>query len=265
MRSLGSRFSHSFKSKFLSKTIAKQFALGTALSLATSLGVAASLDATIDLNQNNLAPAALPDIDASVPAALKKQLSDDLKFLGELNGGATSETFYEIFDLNNFDGVRLVDFFNVRVRKVILDSDPKDPSLIAYVKTNGDPSALHLKASYTTFDMPQVFRLSILLHESRHTELADGFWLHQDCPTPFQNDDGHDITGILSGEKLEGRPACDWSSYGAYGAQATFLKHVEKTCESCNEKMKLDARLYSEEPLQRILNPEMQDALRNEN
>lgn len=218
----------------------------------------------LDLDASALPGKDQPEFDGNIPESLRRQVLEDLEFLASRKGEKGSETFYEIFDQTIFDGSRLLEFFNRRVRKVAVDSDPRDPSLIAYIKINGDPSVIWLKASYTSFDMPQIFRVSLLLHESRHTEIDDGFWLHPNCPTPFVDSQGRDIVGALSGEKIEGRDACDHSSYGSYGAQATFLKHIDKVCSNCSEKQKLDARLYSEDAVARILDPEMQQMLRDE-
>ena len=41
---------------------------------------------------------------------------------------------------------------------------------------------------------------------------------------------------------------------GAYGVSVTLLKNISKYCETCNDKVKMDAEIYGDDQLDRIIN-----------
>lgn len=192
-------------------------------------------------------------ISGLVEPAVREQLRADLRFLDEIKGQSATPIFREIFG-GVLDGRVISDFLSVRVKTIDSD-DCGNPLMAACVIHSLSRSTLFVTDGYSKFDMPQVLRASILLHESRHTEKENGFWLHSYCPKPFRDWQGKQVVSIVTGAKLDGQQACDRSAYGAYATQAEFLKNTQLFCENCSEKVKMDAGLYGEDAVRRITDP----------
>jgi len=188
-----------------------------------------------------------------VPVAVKEQMQTDLRLLQDMKGQDATPIFRQMF-AGAFSGATLYDFFKARIKAVGMD-DCDGPLMAACVIHSLSRTTLFLTESYSKFDMPQVFRVSILLHESRHTEAEGHFWMHAKCPRPFRDWKGQPVISMVSHAPLDGQPACDQTAYGAYGLQAEFLKNTEMYCENCNEKVKLDAKIFGTDTVRRISNP----------
>ncbi len=72
-----------------------------------------------------------------------------------------------------------------------------------------DSSIMWIAPNYEKTNIPQMYRVGIIYHECRHTEVNNNNWSHATCPTPYLDDNGNDIVGIISGAKMEGKAACD--------------------------------------------------------
>ncbi len=202
-------------------------------------------------------------MDPSVPAGVRQQLTEDLEFVGTLQGRGTPALFQEIFSSPALNGAELLSFFNERVQLVNMDDCGGGPAVGACVRPYVDPSVMWLTQNYVTFDIPRIFRLSVVFHEARHTEVTNDFWHHATCPVPYRDESGNDIVGIISGTKMEGQAACDLTPYGSYGLQAVFLKTIEKTCSNCSDKVLMDAQLFGDDTLKRISDVNVRKSMRD--
>ncbi|MEK7383387.1 MAG: hypothetical protein AAB262_08885 [Elusimicrobiota bacterium] len=127
-----------------------------------------------------------------------------------------------------------------------------------------DPSRIWLGGGYTTYSMPQICRVVIGFHEARHTEVANNFWRHALCPTPFKDENGQDVRSLVSGLLMAGQDACDESPIGSYGVEAILFKNIEKHCSSCSGKVRMDAGLYGDDVYKRIVGTAAVKALRGD-
>ena len=105
----------------------------------------------------------------------------------------------------------------------------------------------------------------VVFHEARHTETMNGNWPHATCPTPFLDAEGKDKRSIWTGATLAGEPACDRTPLGSYGSSTIMLKNIQKYCDNCSDKVKMDAGLYADDQFGRIISDsarrQMQDDL----
>ncbi len=188
--------------------------------------------------------------DSDVPAAIKAQMLDDLKFIGSIQGGKASPLHQKIF--GELDGKNYTKFFESHVRGVGMD-DCGDSKAVACVIPFMNPRKMWLTPNFVNFTHPAIARLMILFHEARHTESGHGHWSHATCPEPFLDANGKDMTSIWTGSSLAGHPACDETPLGSYGSSTIMLKNIEKQCTNCSEKVRLDAGIYADNQLGRII------------
>lgn len=184
----------------------------------------------------------------------------DLQLVQQIKGGSATRGYGQIFG-SALDGQNLVQFFTNRVRSVDVSDCGGGKSVAACVQPYIDPHIMWLTNNYVTWQIPQIYRISVVFHESRHTESENGNWSHVNCPIPFRDAQGKDIRGIISGTLLQGLPACDTTPLGAYGLQAELLKNVEYFCANCTEKMKMDGKLFGDDTVNRISNPVAREQL----
>lgn len=214
-------------------------------------GIAFALVATALALGNSAARADLT-YDDDVPAALHDQLVQDLGVIASLQGNGESANYKAIFGGTQLDGQSLMSFFEKRITGFGMDACGGGPAVAACVQPGLDDHKMWITPNYIRFSAPQIYRLSVVFHESRHTESQHGNWPHVICPTPYLDDNGNDIKGILSGSLMAGLPACDTTITGAYGLQATVLKNVELFCTTCTDKLKQDAQLFGDDTINRI-------------
>lgn len=195
---------------------------------------------------------AVPTFDSNVPDSLKTQILQDLDFVNTLQGKQATSFYNTIFGKNTLNGTDLTDFFNKRIYNFGMSSCGGGGAVAACVQPMMGENTMWITQNYVNNRIPQLFRISIIFHESRHTEGENSNWMHVDCPVPYLDDNGHDIVGIISGTKMEGLPACDDTAIGAYGLQAVLLKNIQNDCTNCNEKTVMDGKLYGDDTINRI-------------
>lgn len=188
--------------------------------------------------------------DSDVPADIQKQMTDDLAFIGTIQGNGASGLHKQIF--GQVDGAAYKKFFEDRVTAVGMNSCGNGGA-VACVMPFADSSKIWLTQNYIKFSHPQIARMMVVFHESRHTEDANGNWPHATCPTPFLDKSGHDMKSIWTGLPLEGQPACDVTPFGSYGSSMILLKNVQKFCTSCTDKVKMDAGIYADDQFGRVI------------
>lgn len=177
-------------------------------------------------------------------------MQDDLKFVASIQGNGTSELNRDIFGA--VDGPTYSDFFTSRVLSVGL-WDCGGGGAVACVAPYRDSSKMFVSNYYVKFDHPQIARVMVVFHESRHTENGNQNWMHARCPTPFNGKDGKPLVSIFTGLALAGKPGCDVTPFGSYGSSTIMLKNIEKFCTNCSSKTKMDAGIYGDDQMNRII------------
>lgn len=201
-------------------------------------------------------------IDEDVPPAIQTQLVNDLNFMTTLKGNGATGLHKKIFG-NNVDGTTYKHFFETRISAIGMDDCGSGPA-VACVQPFLDSTKMWITQNYIKFSHPQIARLMVLYHESRHTEGSNGYWSHATCPTPFLDDSGQDMKSIWTGAPLAGEPACDRTPFGSYGSSTILLKNVQKYCTNCTTKVRMDAGIYSDNQLGRITDSNAKNAMKRD-
>jgi len=214
-------------------------------------------------------------VDSNVPEAVKAQLDDDFSFISSIKGPvrykgwaggvmnrefialeipaseeyAPSKLHKKIF--GELDGENYAKFFSSRVKSIGLSGCGSANAVACVIPFMGS-SKMWLTQNYIKFSHPQIARLMVVFHESRHTETQNRNWPHATCPTPFQDENGQDYNSIWTGASLAGESACDVTPYGSYGSSLIMLKNIQKYCANCTDKVKMDAGIYADDQLNRI-------------
>jgi hypothetical protein len=191
------------------------------------------------------------NFDSNVPQAVKDQILGDLEFMRGIKSTKVTPLHKEIYGIINGDNY--FNFFDSRVKSVGLSSCGS-ANAVACVQPFFDPSKIWLTPNYTKFSHPQIAKMMVVFHEARHTESQNGNWGHASCPSPFLDADGRDMKSIWTGASLAGQPACDSTPKGSYGSSTIMLKNIAKFCETCSDKVKEDAGIYSDDQLKRVTN-----------
>lgn len=188
--------------------------------------------------------------DSDVPAALQQQMNQDLSFAGSLQGAKFTPLAQKVY--SSFQGPVIRQWFEGRVLSVGLD-DCGGNGAVACVIPYLSSTKIWITNNYIQFSHPQVARMMIVYHEARHTETQNNYWYHANCPKPFVDENGREMKSIWTGEPLAGKPGCDRTEFGSYGSSTILLKNIAKFCLTCNEKVKMDADLYSNDQIKRII------------
>jgi len=196
-------------------------------------------------------------VSTAAGASEKVKLGQDFLFMQSLRGGSASRLHSQVFGA--LDGKTYLAFMEQRVASL----SPFDCWGNAAALGCAVHKYVFLTENYFRRNIPQVVRVSILLHESRHAESSAG-WPHATCPEPFLDKDGHDIVAPITQTPLAGKDACDTEALGAYGVGVIMLKNIEKNCSSCNGKIKLDAALFAEDGFGRIIDRQALETLRED-
>lgn len=199
-----------------------------------------------------------PAFAAGFPDELRQQLDIDLGFFSSMRASGATPLHRQIF--GDVPGPAYFRYLAERI-KTVASGSCGALSAVACVKPKKDPSKMWIGPGYTQLRLPQMYRLMVVIHEARHTEADNDFWLHEDCPKPFKDEKGDDIKGIFSGTLLEGLPACDTTPIGAYGVGLIMLKNVDRFCANCTDKVRMDAELSSDDTLKRISDRDAQQVL----
>ncbi len=207
------------------------------------------------------APAMAYTFDTNVPSDIKTQMTADLGFMASVTGNGTSGLHQKIFGA--VSGPAYKTFFESRVSAIGMN-DCGSAKAVACVIPFYNPSKMWLTQNFVKFSHPQIARLMIVYHESRHTESGNGNWSHATCPDPFVGADGKEIISIWTGSTLAGEPACDETPFGSYGSSMIMLKNVSKFCANCNEKVKMDAGFYADDQFKRIIDADAITAIKKD-
>lgn len=211
-----------------------------------------SLCLTIAINADAL------NYDNDVPASIKDQMNADLNFVNQISGSSQTPFHKEIFE--NVLGASYKKYFESRITSVGLDACGGGAA-VACVQPFSDPHKMWLTNNFIKFSHPQVARLMVVYHEARHSESNNRNWMHDNCPRPFLDQNGKDMTSIWTGAKLEGQAACDSTRLGSYGSSTIMLKNISKFCSNCNDKVKMDAAIYAADQLNRISRADVKKAM----
>lgn len=196
--------------------------------------------------------------DKDVPANIQQQMVSDLAFMNQVQGSAKSPLHKQIY--GDVSGASYKSFFETRITSVGMDACGGGAA-VACVQPFFNPNKMWLTKNFVQFSHPQVARLMVVYHEARHSETKNGNWGHDTCPRPFKDASGKDMVSIWTGAKLEGQPACDSTALGSYGSSTIMLKNISKHCSNCNDKVKMDADLYSTDQLGRISRADVKTAM----
>ncbi|MEO5970323.1 MAG: hypothetical protein ABIQ95_10390 [Bdellovibrionia bacterium] len=188
--------------------------------------------------------------DRNVPSAVQVQMTADLAFIKSVKSDNQSDLHKQIFGAVSGDSYS--QFFNSRVTAVGLNGCG-DSNAVACVIPFYDPSKMWLTKNYIKFSHPQVARMMVVFHESRHTEVRNDNWPHANCPSPFLGTDHKPIRSIWTGADLADQPACDETPFGSYGSSMIMLKNISKYCSNCSDKVKMDASIYADDQFKRII------------
>lgn len=198
--------------------------------------------------------------DSRLPREVKTALEADLKFMKTIEGSDRSSRHGKIYgDLSGKDYVK---FFNDRISKIGYAGEMGE-GVMAFVRPL-DPHTMWLTTNLVKYKAPQAWRVSTLWHESRHSESENGNWHHVNCPRNLKDQKGKPLTGPLSGQPLAGRPACDETADGAYGATATMFGNLAKFCTNCSEKFKADSELIFEDGGNRLVSADLRSELNDD-
>ncbi|MGZ3773931.1 MAG: hypothetical protein ACXVCY_13525 [Pseudobdellovibrionaceae bacterium] len=187
--------------------------------------------------------------DSEVPADIKTQMQADLNFMATLQGAGQTPLHKEIFGA--VSGTAYKNFFETRIQSVGINACGSSMA-VACVIPLADSHKMWLTQNFIKFNHPQIARMMVVYHESRHSEDENDNWSHDTCPVPFLDDQGRDMVSIWTGSKLAGQPACDSTAYGSYGSSTILLKNIAKYCSNCSDKVKMDADMYASDQLGRI-------------
>jgi hypothetical protein len=190
--------------------------------------------------------------DPDVPLAIREQLKNDLAFLGSLEGKKVSSFHRKIF--GSLSGKNYVGFFEKRIKEIGLDACGGSIAFACVVPLLED-NKMYFAPNFSIYSLPQITRVMMLIHESRHTEARQNYWAHLVCPDPFVDENGKQIVGTITGKSLAGRPACDASEFAAYGLDRIFMRNIEKNCDNCGQKVRMDANIFGSAALDRIIDP----------
>ncbi len=197
--------------------------------------------------------------DADIPKDIQTQFESDLSLANQIQAKGQTPFHKEIF--GEVSGASYKKFFETRIFSVGLDACGGGGAVAACVQPFFDPNKMWLTPNFVKASMPQIARVMIIYHEARHTEGENGNWSHDTCPTPFLDEQGHDIVGLISGIKLEGHAACDSTYKGSYGSSTVMIKNIAKFCSNCSDKVKMDAELWASDQLNRIDKPAVKKAM----
>lgn len=191
--------------------------------------------------------------DENFPASTRAQISNDLNFIYQAKLKRHTPLHQKIFGVNKN---AYQDYFETRVKSMGFDGSASADWQAALSDT--EANKIVVAASYIVNNYPQIGRLQILFHEARHAEV--NHWLHTVCPAQLVDYEAHKVLSYR--EDLIGELGCDTSELGAYGLTSVLTKNISKYCESCTEKVRMDADFYSEDAASRIVNMKARQRLK---
>ena len=193
------------------------------------------------------------EINNSMPPAFQTILKGDFLYLTEMQGAEASPAHKEIFHSDKISGAAYCQFIQSNNIKRI-SYDPK-MSLGENCYYSIFTDEIFVGDQY--FHTSRVQRLSSLFHEASHATVPT----HTYCPSPFLDEKGEIVRGVVSKVDLSGLKACDEKGDGAYGVEAVWLSAVATSCTSCGYDMRQEAALLVPYSLIRILDPLARESL----
>lgn len=180
----------------------------------------------------------------------EEQVRSDLSFLFSIKSTMSSDLHLEVFGGTN--GAAYQTFLESRI-KVIRRSN-SGASVFAF-SVDGYRDAIAVTSKF--FELPQILRVAVLMHEARHSESAHTFWKHIACPSPYLDEDGKEMKSAMDNDaSLSGQvQACDADSKGSYGISALLLKNIAENCENCDSDLKNQAKALYLDIRKRISDP----------
>ena len=189
--------------------------------------------------------------DSNLSIDLAKQYKNDLAFVESIQGSAPGTALHQkIF--GKVSGADYKAYYSYRISNVKM-GDCGNKFAIACVSPMTSPRTIQLTDNYVKYSHPQIARLMVIFHETRHGELWKLGWGHDKCPVPFLGADKKPVRSIWSGAELAGEPACDSTPLGSYGSSVIMLKNIQKFCKNCSEKVRQDAGIYADDNFGRIV------------
>ena len=165
-------------------------------------------------------------------------LDRDGRFLHEMQTNGTYPMFQQKFG-RPFTGAGVLEWVSERVARVIYTDRPLTSggpeAIAANVSSEGPEYRKNFLIGPSFFDesrFPQIARVSIFLHEARHSDGFDDMATendsmpHERCPADFE------------AERMRGQYACDKNLDGSYAYQALFLREVMMHCSNCSRTVK---------------------------
>lgn len=192
-----------------------------------------------------IVPASAQDLqfDRDVSTALRAQVLADLQWMSQIEGSEATPLHQEIF--GPVHGGGYAQWFHSRVFYFGVDRCG-GPSAVACVKSKYN-NKMFVTKNFINAKAPQAARLMTMFHEARHTEKHNGMWSHAKCPSNFPH------RSIWTGARLRNKTACDNAAYGSYASAAILFNNIWRFCTNCNEKVRADAQLYSDEQGKRVI------------
>ena len=188
---------------------------------------------------------------ASMESKVQAQVKEDLAFLGSIKSNHSSP--FHVQFLGQVNGEDYLRWVNQRIYNYQYHAAKGgDQTTFAYYKPGG-AYMLYVTENYFKYSLPQIFRLSLIIHEARHAENIDGAWPHATCPIPFVDSNKNDVIGYFTHAKMEGTSACDDQIGGSYSLAAIFLLNIAQNANNVTEKVKLDAKIFGEDTLKRVI------------
>jgi hypothetical protein len=169
----------------------------------------------------------------------------DLEFASSIRGKDASPLHRQIFGDHGLDGKDYVSFFLARVQEVKGEGVLFASCRGAFACNNGNHE-VRLSTQYVDARVPRIIRLSLLIHEARHSE----GWPHEICPSGPES-----MSSQILGIDLHGKQACDPGALGAYGVQFVMLKNIQRFCETCSRQERTDAGKFADSLPALILEP----------
>ncbi len=198
--------------------------------------------------------------DKAVPSEIVQQFQSDLTFVSSIQGSSTSSLHQRVF--GSVSGSSYMKFFNARINMIGLNNCGGGGAVACFIPSTG--RTMWLTSRYTGISHPQIARLMVIFHEARHAEYLKLAWAHATCPTPFLDTDGKPMLSIWTGASLAGEPACDKTPIGSYGSSMIMLKNISENCSNCTDKVKMDAGIFADDQLKRIIDPQSIAAIKND-
>jgi hypothetical protein len=200
---------------------------------------------------------------------IRSVLEEDARYVQSMRTAGTSPLYRSSYG-GPFSGEFVLGWLGQRMRNIIYSENalPMETRMVpengririetsgvlaANLSRNGPQmrNTFLIGPAFLSTGMPQITRISVFLHEGRH---SDGFegpidprfegYQHADCPQSFPH------------EMLRGKAACESHDRGSYSFQAIFLREVILNCTSCSSYVKRVARVAFDDSLERHIRAE---------